>query len=41
MVATCEPITFVEAMNIVNGERWKKIVNEEINSFKNIDTWEL
>ncbi len=41
MVATCEPITFVEAMNIVDGERWKETTNEEINLLKNIDTREL
>jgi hypothetical protein len=41
MVATCEPITFVEAMNIIDGERWKEATNKEINSLKNIDTWEL
>jgi hypothetical protein len=28
-------------MNIVDGERWKEAVNKEINSLKNIDTWQL
>jgi hypothetical protein len=41
MVATCEPITFVKTMNIEDGERWKEATNKEINSLKNIDTWEL
>jgi hypothetical protein len=41
MVATCESITFVETMNIVDGGRWKETTNEEINSLKNIHTWEL
>jgi hypothetical protein len=41
MMVTCELITFVEAMNIIDGERWKEAANEEINSFKNIDSWEL
>jgi hypothetical protein len=30
-----------EAMSKKDGERWKEAVNEEINSLKNNNTWEL
>jgi hypothetical protein len=38
MAVTCEPITLVEAMNKEDGERWKEVIDEEINSFKNNNT---
>jgi hypothetical protein len=41
MVATCEPITLAKTMNRKDGERWKEAIDEEINSLKTNNNWEL